>query len=112
MNLLLRNKGQANEQTTRCSRHFLPCKSETIASNADEYLNDAETGAKVPKAIIAPHAGYIYSGPVAATAYARLKKAHDLITALLSSAHPSCSFQWTGREQSAIIHHTFRPHHC
>lgn len=26
----------------------------------------------LPKAIIAPHAGYVYSGPVAATAYARL----------------------------------------
>jgi len=28
-----------------------------------------------PKAIIAPHAGYIYSGPVAASAYARLANA-------------------------------------
>ena len=26
-----------------------------------------------PKALIVPHAGYIYSGPVAATAYARLR---------------------------------------
>jgi AmmeMemoRadiSam system protein B len=45
-----------------------------------QYLNDAETDEKVPKAIIAPHAGYIYSGPIAATAYARLKKARDRIT--------------------------------
>jgi AmmeMemoRadiSam system protein B/AmmeMemoRadiSam system protein A len=30
------------------------------------------TGARRPKAIIAPHAGYIYSGPVAASAYACL----------------------------------------
>jgi AmmeMemoRadiSam system protein B len=44
------------------------------------YLDDAKTEAKVPKAIIAPHAGYIYSGPIAASAYARLKKAHHLIT--------------------------------
>lgn len=29
----------------------------------------------VPKAIIAPHAGYIYSGPIAASAYARLRPA-------------------------------------
>ena len=27
----------------------------------------------VPKALIVPHAGYIYSGPVAASAYARLE---------------------------------------
>jgi AmmeMemoRadiSam system protein B len=33
----------------------------------------------VPKAIIAPHAGYIYSGPVAASAYKRLLPARDLI---------------------------------
>ena len=26
----------------------------------------------VPKALIAPHAGYVYSGPVAASAYARV----------------------------------------
>jgi AmmeMemoRadiSam system protein B len=32
-------------------------------------------GADWPKAVIAPHAGYIYSGPVAASAYARLRAA-------------------------------------
>lgn len=37
------------------------------------------TDGPVPKAIIAPHAGYIYSGPVAATAYARLMPAHAVI---------------------------------
>lgn len=31
---------------------------------------------RAPKAMIAPHAGYVYSGPIAATAYARLKEAH------------------------------------
>lgn len=33
----------------------------------------------VPKAIIVPHAGYIYSGPIAASAYARLTQARDII---------------------------------
>ncbi len=28
--------------------------------------------ARAPKALIVPHAGYIYSGPIAASAYARL----------------------------------------
>lgn len=46
----------------------------------NEYLSDAATDAKPPKAIIVPHAGYIYSGPIAASAYARLIKAHDRIT--------------------------------
>jgi len=59
---------------------FYPANPSQLHQMLDQYLNDAETGAKVPKAIIAPHAGYIYSGPIAASAYARLKKAHDLIT--------------------------------
>lgn len=43
----------------------------------------------VPKAIIAPHAGYIYSGPIAASVYALLKPARALITrvVLLGPTH-------------------------
>lgn len=42
-----------------------------------------------PKAIIVPHAGYIYSGPVAASAYARLRSARNLIrrVVLLGPSH-------------------------
>ena len=42
-----------------------------------------------PKAIIAPHAGYDYSGPVAASAYARLQSARDTIkrVVLIGPAH-------------------------
>ena len=42
-----------------------------------------------PKAIIVPHAGYIYSGPVAATAYAGLAPLRDRIrrVVLLGPAH-------------------------
>jgi MEMO1 family protein len=32
-----------------------------------------------PKALIAPHAGYIYSGPIAASAYAQFRPVRDLI---------------------------------
>jgi len=35
--------------------------------------------AAAPKAIIAPHAGYIYSGPIAASAYARFAPARQII---------------------------------
>ncbi|UOA09108.1 AmmeMemoRadiSam system protein B [Methylobacter sp. S3L5C] len=59
---------------------FYPSNPIQLHQMLDNYLNEAETSAKIPKAIIVPHAGYIYSGPIAATAYARLKKAHDLIT--------------------------------
>jgi hypothetical protein len=43
----------------------------------------------VPKAIIAPHAGYIYSGPIAASVYARVAQARDTINrvVLLGPSH-------------------------
>jgi hypothetical protein len=42
-----------------------------------------------PKALIVPHAGYIYSGPIAATAYARLSRVRSVIrrVVLLGPAH-------------------------
>jgi hypothetical protein len=42
-----------------------------------------------PKALIAPHAGYVYSGPVAASAYARIAAAAETIArvVLLGPAH-------------------------
>ena len=42
-----------------------------------------------PKAVVAPHAGLIYSGPIAASAYARLKAASGRLrrVVLLGPAH-------------------------
>src|SRR5262245_7185385 len=42
-----------------------------------------------PKALIAPHAGYVYSGPVAASAYVRLDPLRDRVerVLLLGPAH-------------------------
>lgn len=42
-----------------------------------------------PRAVIVPHAGYIYSGPIAATAYARLRQAAPRVrrVVLLGPAH-------------------------
>ena len=52
-------------------------------------LAQVTTAGPAPKAIIAPHAGYIYSGPVAASAYARLRAARDSIrrVVLLGPSH-------------------------
>ncbi len=46
-------------------------------------------GISPPKALIAPHAGYIYSGPIAASAYVRLRAHADSIdrVVLLGPAH-------------------------
>ncbi|MEY4717993.1 MAG: hypothetical protein RL563_611 [Pseudomonadota bacterium] len=43
------------------------------------YLCQAESNHPAPKVIIAPHAGYIYSASIAASAYARLNSVRDNI---------------------------------
>ena len=54
---------------------FYPGDASTLATQVAAYLAEAAlAGARtrVPKAIIAPHAGYMYSGAIAASIYARL----------------------------------------
>lgn len=62
---------------------FYPADKEQLKLMLTHYLNDAPQADKVPKAIIVPHAGYIYSGPIAATAYARLLSNNQLIKKVL-----------------------------
>lgn len=59
------------------------------ATNADTNSDSGDQQRPLPKALIAPHAGYIYSGPVAATAYQTLKPIADRIerVVILSPAH-------------------------
>jgi len=56
---------------------FYPDDPQHLARAVAEYLADAEAGdaasAAVPKAVVVPHAGFVYSAPVAASAYARLR---------------------------------------
>ena len=52
---------------------FYPGGGEALRREVDAHLERARTGGPAPKALIAPHAGYRYSGPIAASAYARLK---------------------------------------
>lgn len=53
---------------------FYPAAPARLRADVDALLAavPAEPAQEAPKALIVPHAGYIYSGPVAATAYARL----------------------------------------
>jgi AmmeMemoRadiSam system protein B len=72
---------------------FYPGDAATLASTVDDLLREAGTSettpARAPKALIAPHAGYVYSGPVAARAYARLRDAARSVerVVLLGPAH-------------------------
>ena len=52
---------------------FYPGTPSRLAADVRAYLADVPASAgAAPKAIVVPHAGYVYSGPVAASAYARL----------------------------------------
>jgi AmmeMemoRadiSam system protein B len=59
---------------------FYPADREQLAGMLARWLDTAAGDTPVPKALIAPHAGYIYSGPVAARAYACLAAARSRIT--------------------------------
>jgi AmmeMemoRadiSam system protein B len=68
---------------------FYPAEPRELERQIRGYLDAAEQTGPPPKALIAPHAGYIYSGPVAATGYKRLLPARDTIerVVLLGPAH-------------------------
>lgn len=52
---------------------FYPADAQALEEAVRTYVRAAEAGdAPPPKAIVAPHAGYVYSGPVAGSAYAPL----------------------------------------
>lgn len=58
---------------------FYPARPEELRRLITDWLHEAKKEGPVPKALIAPHAGYIYSGPIAASAYATLAPARSRI---------------------------------
>jgi MEMO1 family protein len=69
---------------------FYPADPAQLGRQVAELLAEVSSrGGSVPKAIIAPHAGYVYSGPIAAHAYALLARARGTIerVVLLGPTH-------------------------
>jgi MEMO1 family protein len=68
---------------------FYPANPLELRAMIDRFLNEATPSATAPKAVIAPHAGYVYSGPIAGSAYAELSVDRDVITrvVLLGPSH-------------------------
>jgi len=59
---------------------FYPGNAHELGEMVDGFLRQVVPSLPTtPKAIIAPHAGYIYSGPIAASVYAELAKSADCI---------------------------------
>jgi AmmeMemoRadiSam system protein B len=69
---------------------FYPSGPDELRSTVEEYIERARPAAgSPPKAIVAPHAGYVYSGAVAASAYARVAPLRGRVerVVLLGPAH-------------------------
>ena len=81
---------------------FYPAQAQQLHDNVNDYLRGVDAIGKVPKAIIVPHAGYIYSGPVAATAYARLIPAADTITRVILLG-PSHRYAFSGMAVTSAL---------
>jgi hypothetical protein len=84
----------ASIRPTAVAGAFYPADPRLLAADVAALLaGTAETTAartgRPPKAIIAPHAGYIYSGPIAASIYARLAPLRGQIrrVVLIGPAH-------------------------
>ncbi len=86
----IRLTGKSN--TIRCpavAGMFYPQDPAELRNMLSDLLDEVDIDIAVPKAIIVPHAGYIYSGPIAAKAYASLIPANKTIkrVILLGPAH-------------------------
>jgi MEMO1 family protein len=58
---------------------FYPDSPAQLGASVEQLLAAAHVAGDAPKGVIAPHAGYIYSGAIAATAYASLRaRAHEI----------------------------------
>ena len=64
---------------------FYPDDPKALKTTIQTMLEPVAARAPAPKAIIAPHAGYIYSGPVAASVYASLSPVKRVV--LLGPSH-------------------------
>ena len=86
-------KSASSDPTVRqpaVAGQFYPDDPEELRSEVKGFIAAAKTGTdKIPKAIIAPHAGYMYSGPIAGSAYTCLARGRDRLerVVLLGPSH-------------------------
>lgn len=68
---------------------FYPGDPATLRDAVDAFVGAGPADPRVPKALVVPHAGYVYSGPIAGSAYATLRPARGRIrrVVLLGPAH-------------------------
>jgi len=80
---------------------FYPADEDELRREVRAFLGSAKVDrASTPKAIVAPHAGYVYSGPIAGSAYAQLAARTDEISRVVLFG-PSHRVFFTGLAYSA-----------
>jgi MEMO1 family protein len=73
-------RGSPSIRPPAVAGQFYPGDAVELRRMIEVFLREVKhPGAAAPKAIIAPHAGYSYSGPIAASAYARFASARENI---------------------------------
>ncbi len=85
----MRAVGVGRERRPAVAGTFYPADPGELAAALDALLSSASPpeGIGEPVALVVPHAGYVYSGPVAATAYALLEAGVPRRVALFGPAH-------------------------
>ncbi len=83
------NSIEANIRQPAFAGQYYPQTKSEIEMQIDNYLlsADSATDNSIPQIVIVPHAGYIYSGPVAAYAYKILPKNHYDRIILIGRSH-------------------------
>jgi MEMO1 family protein len=78
---MLRERGNTSVRLPAVSGLFYPDDEHELRAAVSAYLaqHKPETAGPPPKALIVPHAGYIYSGGIAGAAYATVTKLRDTI---------------------------------
>lgn len=82
---------------------FYPIDPKEIQNVVRGFLQQVKKPTVIPKAIIAPHAGYIYSGPIAASAYAYLHPLRTVIKRVILLG-PSHRVSFEGLAASSAQH--------
>jgi AmmeMemoRadiSam system protein B/AmmeMemoRadiSam system protein A len=79
----------SNARAAAVAGQFYAAEAAQLEKDVDTLLAQVQTRAPCPKVIVAPHAGYAYSGAIAAQAYGRLKPGRQAISrvVLLGPSH-------------------------
>jgi MEMO1 family protein len=78
-----------NVREAAVAGRFYPANATELRAAVQQYLRSASSCEASPKGIIVPHAGYVYSGPIAGTGYAALAALRGRVTrvVLLGPSH-------------------------